>query len=123
VQDNAVIHAAEGLPTIVGRDVTLGHGALLEGCVVEDSAVVGMGCVILQRARIGEGAMVAAGSVVTENQEICAGHLAVGIPARVAKELSGSSKDWVSHAARAYDDLRRRYLHNQEFQMIHRDSI
>jgi carbonic anhydrase/acetyltransferase-like protein (isoleucine patch superfamily) len=123
VQDNVVLHAAEGLPTLVGRNVTLGHGALLEGCVVEDSAVVGMGCVILQRARIGEGAMIAAGSVVTENQEISAGHLAVGTPARVTKELSGSSKAWVSNAARAYDGLRRRYLNDPEPQMINRESI
>lgn len=112
VQDNAVIHTAPGLPTVVGRNVTLGHGALLEGCVVEDSAVLGMGCVVLQRARVGEGAMVAAGCVVTEDQEIPAGHLAVGVPARVTKELSGSSKAWVANAARAYDELRRRYLNH-----------
>lgn len=109
VQDNAVIHCAPGLPTIVGRDVIVGHGALLEGCVVGDGAVIGMGSVVLQRARVGEGAMVAAGAVVAEGQEIPAGHLAVGVPARVAKELGGSSKAWVAQAAPAYDALRLRY--------------
>jgi carbonic anhydrase/acetyltransferase-like protein (isoleucine patch superfamily) len=109
VQDNAVIHCAPGLPTRVGRDVIVGHGALLEGCVIGDGAVLGMGCIILQRARVGEGAMVAAGAVVAEGQEIPAGHLAVGVPARVAKELGGSSKAWVAQAAPAYDELRRRY--------------
>lgn len=109
VQDNAVIHCAPGLPTIVGRDVIVGHGALLEGCVVGDGAVIGMGSVVLQRASVGEGAMVAAGAVVAEGQEIPAGHLAVGVPARVAKELGGSSKAWVAQAAPAYDALRRRY--------------
>jgi carbonic anhydrase/acetyltransferase-like protein (isoleucine patch superfamily) len=113
VQDNAVIHTAEGLPTLIGRNVTLGHGALLEGCVVEDSALVGMGCVVLQRARVGRGAMLAAGCVVTEDQEIPAGHLAVGVPARVTKELSGSSEAWVAQAARAYDGLRLRYLNDE----------
>jgi carbonic anhydrase/acetyltransferase-like protein (isoleucine patch superfamily) len=113
VQDNVVIHAAEGLPTVIGRNVTVGHGALLEGCVVEDSAVVGMGCVVLQRARVGEGAMVAAGAVVTEGQDIPAGYLAVGVPARVAKELEGSSKAWVATAAREYDELRRRYENDE----------
>jgi carbonic anhydrase/acetyltransferase-like protein (isoleucine patch superfamily) len=113
VQDNTVIHTGEGLPTIIGRNVVLGHGSLLEGCVVEDSALLGMGCVVLQRARIGAGAMIAAGCVVTEDQEIPAGHLAVGVPARVTKELSGSSKDWVRKAAPAYDELRRRYLSDE----------
>ena len=61
VQDTAVIHCAPGLPTIVGRNIIVGHGALLEGCVIEDGAVLGMGCVILQRARVGEGAMVGRG--------------------------------------------------------------
>ena len=109
VQDNAVIHCAPGLPTIVGSNVIVGHGALLEGCVVEDWAVIGMGCVVLQRARVGEGAMLAAGAVLAERQEIPGGHLGVGVPARVAKELGGSSKAWVAQAAPAYDELRRRY--------------
>jgi carbonic anhydrase/acetyltransferase-like protein (isoleucine patch superfamily) len=110
VQDNAVVHTGEGLPTIIGRNVIVGHGSLIEGCIVGDSALLGMGCVVLQRARIGEGAMVAAGCVVAEDQEVPAGYLAVGVPARVTKELSGSSKDWVRKAAPAYDELRRRYL-------------
>jgi carbonic anhydrase/acetyltransferase-like protein (isoleucine patch superfamily) len=109
VQDNAVIHCAPGMPTNVGSDIIIGHGALLEGCVIEDGAVIGMGCVVLQRARVGAGSMVAAGAVVAEGQEIPGGHLAVGVPARVAKELGGSSKEWVAKAAPAYDELRQRY--------------
>lgn len=109
IQDGAVVHCDRDNPTVVGARVTVGHNALLEGCVIEDGAVLGMGCVILQRARVGEGAMVAAGAVVAEGQEIPAGHLAVGVPARVAKELGGSSKAWVAQAAPAYDELRRRY--------------
>ena len=70
VQDNAVIHCAEGLPTVVGARVTVGHGALLEGCVIEDGALVGMGAIVLQRARVGSGALVAAGSVVAEGGEV-----------------------------------------------------
>src|ERR671928_2031655 len=57
IQDNAVLHCADGLPTIVGSRVTVGHGAMLEGCVVEDGAVVGMGAIVLQSARVGAGAM------------------------------------------------------------------
>src|SRR5439155_26124247 len=81
IQDNAVIHAAEGLPTIIGANVTVGHGAMLEGCVVEDGAVISMGAIVLQRARVRSGALVAAGSVVREGQEIPAGVVAAGVPA------------------------------------------
>jgi carbonic anhydrase/acetyltransferase-like protein (isoleucine patch superfamily) len=110
VQDNAVLHAAEGLPTLLGENVTVGHAAMLEGCVVEDGAVIAMGASVLQRARVGAGALVAAGSVVREGQEIPAGTLAAGVPAEVKKPLDGSSRRWVETAAAEYRELRRRYL-------------
>ena len=94
MQDNAVIHAAEGLPTIIGANVTVGHGAMLEGCVVEDGAVISMGAIVLQRARVGSGALVAAGSVVREGQEIPAGVVAAGVPAVVKKRVDESSRRW-----------------------------
>src|SRR5262249_53842674 len=62
VQDNAVIHTTPEIPTIIKEDVTIGHGALLEGCTVEDGAVVGMGAVVLHAAVIGRQAMGAAGA-------------------------------------------------------------
>ena len=66
VQDNAVIHCAGDLPTVVGEGVIVGHAAMLEGCVIEDGAVVGMGAIVLQRARLGAGSMLAAGAVLSE---------------------------------------------------------
>jgi carbonic anhydrase/acetyltransferase-like protein (isoleucine patch superfamily) len=109
VQDNAVLHCAEDLPTLVGENVTVGHMAMLEGCIVEDGALVGMGAIVLQRARVGAKAMVAAGSVVGEGAEIPPGVLAAGTPAKVKKELDGSSLGWVEGAAREYQRLRDRY--------------
>ena len=109
VQDNAVLHCATGLPTVVGDNVVVGHLAMLEGCVVEDGALVGMGAIVLQRARVGAGAMVAAGAVVTEGDEVPAGTLAAGAPARVKKELDGASAGWVEGSARVYQALRDRY--------------
>jgi carbonic anhydrase/acetyltransferase-like protein (isoleucine patch superfamily) len=110
IQDNAVVHTAEGLPTIVGANVTVGHAAMLEGCVVEDGAVIAMGAIVLQGARVGAGALVAAGSVVREGQEIPTGVLAAGAPAVVKKEVDGSSRRWIETAAAEYRQLRRRYL-------------
>jgi carbonic anhydrase/acetyltransferase-like protein (isoleucine patch superfamily) len=116
IQDNVVIHCADELPTIVGRDVTVGHGAILEGCVVEERALVGMGAILCQRSRLGAGAMLAAGAVLSERSEIAAGMLAAGVPAQEKKELSGSAKGWTEHAAAEYQELRRRYLSGARFE-------
>jgi carbonic anhydrase/acetyltransferase-like protein (isoleucine patch superfamily) len=110
IQDNAVLHVARGLPTIVGRRVTVGHGALIEGCIVEDGALIGMGAVVLHHARIGAGTMLAAGAVVPERATIAPGVLAAGVPAREKKQLEGASARWTSVAADDYQGLRRAYL-------------
>jgi carbonic anhydrase/acetyltransferase-like protein (isoleucine patch superfamily) len=102
VQDNAVIHCAENLPTVVEENVTIGHGALLEGCVVEKGALVGMGATMLQRSRLGAGSMLAAGAVLGEGKEIPPGHLAAGVPAEVKKQLTGSSSSWVATSSENY---------------------
>ncbi len=112
VQDNSVIHCARGLPTVVGRRVIIGHGAMLEGCRIEDEAVIGMGSIVLQRASVGARAMVAAGAVVSERTTVAPGVLAAGVPAKEKKELSGSAAGWVAGAAGHYQELRERYLRN-----------
>jgi carbonic anhydrase/acetyltransferase-like protein (isoleucine patch superfamily) len=112
IQDNAVIHCALGLPTVIGRRVIVGHGALLEGCEIEDQAVIGMGAIVLQRARVGAGAMLAAGAVLPERSLVRSGVLAAGVPAREKKELSGSAQEWTRTAADEYQELRRQYLTN-----------
>jgi carbonic anhydrase/acetyltransferase-like protein (isoleucine patch superfamily) len=110
VQDNAVLHCAGDLPTVVGSRVTVGHGALLEGCVIGDGALVGMGAIVLQHARVGAGAMLAAGAVLSERQAVAPGMLAAGVPAREKKELSGSAERWTQIAVEDYQQLSRRYL-------------
>jgi carbonic anhydrase/acetyltransferase-like protein (isoleucine patch superfamily) len=104
VQDNAVIHCARDLPTVIEHEASVGHSALLEGCVVETGAVVGMGATMLQRSRLGAGSMLAAGAVLGEGKEIPPGHMAAGIPAIVKKELAGSSGSWVGITAQHYRD-------------------
>jgi carbonic anhydrase/acetyltransferase-like protein (isoleucine patch superfamily) len=112
IQDTAVIHCAHELPTVVGKNVVVGHGAMLEGCTIGDGALIGMGAIVLQRAQVGAGAMVAAGAVVSERTEIAPGVLAAGVPARVKKELSGSALAWTHRAAEHYQELREHYLRN-----------
>jgi carbonic anhydrase/acetyltransferase-like protein (isoleucine patch superfamily) len=105
IQDNAVLHCSEDLPTIVGSSVTVGHSALLEGCVVEDGALVGMGAILLQRSRLGEGAILGAGSVLREGTEIPAGMLAAGTPAQVKKPVAPDGRWSGGRPVRTYRDL------------------
>jgi carbonic anhydrase/acetyltransferase-like protein (isoleucine patch superfamily) len=110
VQDNCVIHCARDLPTLIGANVTVGHMAMLEGCIIGDGALIGMGAIVLQRASVGVRSLIAAGAVVGEGMEIPPGVLAAGIPAVVKKELAGSSQRWVETAALEYQSQRLRYM-------------
>ncbi len=112
IQDNVVVHCAHDLPTLIERNASVGHSALLEGCVVEQGALVGMGATMLQRSRLGAGSMLAAGAVLGEGKSVPAGHLAAGVPATVRKPLDGSSSSWVGTAAKHYQDRAARYRAN-----------
>ena len=110
VQDNAVIHADIGLPTIVGADVTIGHSAIVHSARIGDGALIGMGAIVLQRARVGARSVLAAGAVLGEGKEVAAGMLAAGVPAVEKKPLSGSAQAWTETAAAEYQRYRERYL-------------
>jgi len=112
IQDNVVVHCARDLPTLIERNASVGHSAQLEGCVVEEGALVGMGATMLQRSRLGAGSMLAAGAVLGEGKSVPAGHLAAGVPATVRKPLDGSSQSWVGTAAKHYQDRAVRYRAN-----------
>ena len=123
IQDNAVIHCADDLPTVIGDDVVVGHGALLEGCTIDDRALIGMGSIILQHVHVGAGAMVAAGAVVSERTEIPGSVLAAGVPARVKKELSGSALAWTDSAAGHYQQLREHYLRTSRVRPLEGERV
>ena len=112
VQDNAVLHVTEGGSTLVGADVTIGHGAVLEDCTIGDGALVGMNAVVLNGASVGKGALVAAGSVVASGAAIPAHVLAVGMPAIVKRELAPGAAEKIEANASHYVELSRAYLHN-----------
>jgi carbonic anhydrase/acetyltransferase-like protein (isoleucine patch superfamily) len=110
IQDNAVVHCGIELPTIIGRRVTIGHGALVEGCVIEDDALVGMGAIVLHQAHVGEGAMLAAGAVIPERATAPAGMLTAGVPGRPKKPMTGAAGRWPQMATDDYQGLRSLYL-------------
>ena len=110
VQDNVVLHVSRQGPTLIGDDVTIGHGAILESCTVGRGALIGMNAVVLQRATLGDEALIAAGAVVSAGGTIPPRTMAAGSPAGVKKELHGESLRWVSTSAAHYVELSRGYL-------------
>lgn len=109
IQDNAVIHVNSQADTVVEAGVIIGHGAVLEGCHIEERALIGMNSTVLSKAHIGKGAIVAAGSVIKEKQKIPAYHLAAGVPGKVIKPLSATQKARLSHVSEAYVKLSELY--------------
>lgn len=89
IQDGTIIHAEtlDG-PALIGRRVTIGHNAIVHGCVVEDEALIGMGSIVLSYARIGKGSVIAAGAIVKEHEVVPPGTIMVGIPAKPKGQVS-----------------------------------
>ncbi|MCY4323940.1 MAG: gamma carbonic anhydrase family protein [Gammaproteobacteria bacterium] len=110
VQDQAVLHTDPGFPLAIGKGVTIGHLAMLHGCTIEDSALVGIGAVVLNGARIGEESLVGAGALVTEGKVIPPRSLVVGSPARVIRTLSDAQVAGLKMNAAHYVENGKRYL-------------
>lgn len=83
IQDGAIVHCTAQLDTVVGDRCTVGHRAHLEGCVVEDEALIGSGSVVLHRALVRRGALVGAQALVTNDTEVPSGAMALGVPAKI----------------------------------------
>jgi carbonic anhydrase/acetyltransferase-like protein (isoleucine patch superfamily) len=105
IQDNVSMHVDAGLPLTVGSRVSVGHGAILHGCTIEDDSLIGMGATVLNGAVVGAGTLIAAGAVVLEFTSIPAGSLVAGVPAKVVRQLSEDEKLGLVENARSYAEL------------------
>lgn len=98
IQDNVVVHLADDLDAVIGAWCTIGHGAIVHACTIEDECLIGMGATILDGARVGARSIVGAGAVVTPRTIIPPGSMVLGAPAKVTRALSseeqGSLKKW-----------------------------
>jgi carbonic anhydrase/acetyltransferase-like protein (isoleucine patch superfamily) len=112
LQDGVVVHVNRdpSHPTLVGDDVTVGHGAILHGCIVEDRCLIGMGAILLNGCRIGSGSIVAAGTLVTEGADIPAGSVVMGSPGRVRRSVTDAERAFITESAANYVRYRREYL-------------
>ena len=111
VQDNAVLHGQRGLwPVRVGDGCTIGHSAIVHGCVLEDDVLVGMGAIVMNGARVGTGSIIAAGAVVTEGRQIPPGSLVAGVPGIIRRQLHAADLEMVRGYAQNYVNYTALYL-------------
>lgn len=102
IQDGCIIHQNEGGMTRIGEGVTVGHGAILHGCTVQDHSLIGMGSIVLDGAVIGKHCIIGAGSLVTGGKVIPDGSLAFGNPAKVIRELKQEEIESIYHSMEEY---------------------
>jgi carbonic anhydrase/acetyltransferase-like protein (isoleucine patch superfamily) len=109
LQDNVVVHCDPGSPTTIGADVSVGHGAVVHGCTIEDECLIGMNATVLNRAVIGAGSLVAAGSVVLEGTEVPPRSLVAGVPGKVRRQLTDEELEGIRRNAATYRELAAAY--------------
>jgi len=110
VQDGCVMHTDPGYPLTLGRGVTVGHLAMLHGCVVDDYALIGIKAVILNGARVGKHCLIGANTLITEGKEIPDGSLVMGSPGKVVRALSDEEIGQLRESAQVYVEKMRRYI-------------
>lgn len=105
IQDNCSVHTDPGFPLTVGARVSVGHNAVLHGCVIEDDVLVGMGATVLNGARIGAGSLVAAQALVPQGMQVPPGSLVAGVPAKVKRALTAEELEGIRFNALGYVEL------------------
>jgi carbonic anhydrase/acetyltransferase-like protein (isoleucine patch superfamily) len=102
VQENAVLHTDWGYPLMIGDDCTIGHRAMLHGCMIGDGTLIGMGATILNGAKIGKGCLIGACALITEGKDIPDGSLVMGSPGRVVRQLDAEAQAKLLASAAGY---------------------
>jgi carbonic anhydrase/acetyltransferase-like protein (isoleucine patch superfamily) len=117
VQDGTIVHVMHDThPTAIGDEVTIGHGAIVHGCTIEDRVLIGMGAILLNGARVGADSIVAAGSLVPEGRVIPPRSLAMGSPAKVRRTLSDADVASIREYSANYVRYRLDYMTSEDDQ-------
>jgi carbonic anhydrase/acetyltransferase-like protein (isoleucine patch superfamily) len=110
IQDQTVIHVASDKPTVVGDDVSVGHGCILHACTVGHRVLVGMGSILMDGAVVGDDSIVGAGSLVPKGKQYPPGYLILGNPARAVRPLNDAEKNSIVTLAKKYIGVKNEYL-------------
>jgi carbonic anhydrase/acetyltransferase-like protein (isoleucine patch superfamily) len=116
IQDGCVVHCDTGAPTILGKEVTVGHMVMLHSCLIGDETLIGNGAIVLDRARIGRRCVVAAGALVTPDKEFPDGSVLMGSPAKIVRQVTAQDLAMIAEGAahyRARQKLYRTHLRSQ----------
>jgi len=109
VQDGSIVHSDTGSPTVLGRDVTVGHMTMLHSCLIGDESLIGNGAIVLDRARIGRHCIIAAGSLIPPDREIAEGSVMMGAPAKLIRTVTAADLAMIAHAAAHYQNRMQSY--------------
>ena len=121
VQDGSVLHvshaaglSSKGHPLTIGKGVTIGHKAVVHACTIGDYCLIGIGAIILDDAVLEDYVMLGAGALVTSGKRLEGGYLYVGSPAKQARPLKESEKEFLEYSAQHYVQLKNEYLNKVE---------
>jgi carbonic anhydrase/acetyltransferase-like protein (isoleucine patch superfamily) len=117
VQDSSVLHTDEGVPLVLGANVSIGHMVMLHGCTVGDGSLIGIKAVVLNHVRIGKNCLVGANTLITEGKEIPDRSLVVGSPGKIVRQLTDEEVSFLLWNADHYVNNFKRYkreLKNQD---------
>jgi len=117
IQDNSVIHTTQffdqpekGYDVVIGKSVTVGHGAIIHGCHIGDRVLVGMGAIVLDGVVIESDVMLGAGSIVSPGKTLQSGFLYLGSPARVVRPLTQQEKTYIANNALSYKAIKDQHI-------------
>lgn len=103
VQDGCILHVTyKKYPLIIGKDVSIGHGAIVHGCTIKDSVLIGMGALLLDNCTVNSNSLIAAGAVVKENFIVPEGVLVAGVPAKIIRDLTLDEISSIKQRAQNY---------------------
>jgi carbonic anhydrase/acetyltransferase-like protein (isoleucine patch superfamily) len=109
IQDNCTIHVNDGQPTLIGDNVTAGHGAIIHACTIGNNVLIGMGAIVLDGAEIGDNVIIGAGALVPPNKKIPSNSMVMGTPAKIVRELSEEDRKSIIETALHYVELAKEY--------------
>ncbi len=111
IQDGTIVHISKGTaPTTIGSDITIGHGAIIHGCVLEDKCLIGIGAIVLDGVVVETGSVVAAGSVVPPGKRVKSGEVWAGCPAKPIRAVRPEDLKYIDEDAVLYCELASDYL-------------
>jgi carbonic anhydrase/acetyltransferase-like protein (isoleucine patch superfamily) len=113
VQDGSVFHTDPGCPLILGKNVTVGHMAMLHGCEIADNTLIGIGSTILNKTKIGRNCIIGANTLIPENKTIPDNSLVLGSPGKVIRQVTDKEIEEIKENAKHYVDNYKKY--NKKF--------